>query len=563
MWMEKPVGAYLIPALWMTPLAIISFYFAILDPDWHHDGILFKPAVDVASGLSLFRDTFTLYGALTTYIQAGAIYLFGKYLIVLRLQAALFLVLIGFFNILILERLCPRWLAITSTYIWFFLAPIFILTFLPWSSIYALLFCTIGVWCLVLSVEKQHVTRPQFQLCFFAGIAMACGFWSRQPVGIVFATTLLFFVAEIFDTTITKRIATFRALTYVAGFVTVSTGILGWLYYDDALHDWWLQSIVAAHKFAEMVPNGLSLGNIIYNLFPSPNRVYLGNNSHIWQRLPVITLAITCYAVISIFASKQRQRQNKSKILLILCLSAIGSWHQYFPVPDIGHMFWAATPMIGLAIVFGYLLLSDLRLPSIAVSTLVILISIAFFGRDIHYRIDEGMSRIPVGGLHLASLKGMQVTSAHISAQRYHSTPESYRAEFKELNEVLTRLRQLDSGLALISFTPDVYLTSELALNNPHKIYPWWPWLFRLYPERKGQVINFIRDNRPIIEVATVAWGGQDWSDPTNPARERFGFSDYQVLITLGYADWGSTQLLIPPELLVRYDARFSNESVQ
>jgi hypothetical protein len=167
MWAKKPVSTYLIPALCLIPLAIISFYFAILDPEWHHDGILFKPAVDVASGLSLFRETFTQYGALTTYIQAGAIYLFGKYLIVLRLQAALFLVLIGFFNILILERLIPRWLAITSTYVWFFLAPIFVLTFLPWSSIYALLFCTIGVWCLILSVEKQQVTRPQFHLCFF------------------------------------------------------------------------------------------------------------------------------------------------------------------------------------------------------------------------------------------------------------------------------------------------------------------------------------------------------------------------------------------------------------
>ena len=171
--------------------------------------------------------------------------------------------------------------------------------------------------------------------------------------------------------------------------------------------------------------------------------------------------------------------------------------------------------------------------------------------------------RIPVGGLHLTTLKGMRVTSTHISAQRYHSTPESYRAEFRELNEVLTRLRQLDHGLALISFTPDVYLTSELALTNPHKIYPWWPWLFRLYPEREGQVINFIRDNRPIIEVATVPWGGQDWSDPTNSARKRFGFSDYEVLITLGYADWGSTQLLIPPEMRVRYDAHFPDKSVQ
>ena len=76
--------------LFITILAI-TFYFAHLDPDWHHDGIMFKPAVDVASGLSLFKETFTQYGALTTYLQAGAIALFGEHLIVLRFQAAFFL----------------------------------------------------------------------------------------------------------------------------------------------------------------------------------------------------------------------------------------------------------------------------------------------------------------------------------------------------------------------------------------------------------------------------------------------------------------------------------------
>ena len=123
--------------IWLIPIGIISCYFSILDPEWHHDGILFKPAVDVASGLSLFRETFTQYGALTTYLQAGAIYLFGKALIVLRLQAALFFILIGVFNLLILRRLIPFWLAVSSTYVWFLMAPIFLMPFLAWSSIYA------------------------------------------------------------------------------------------------------------------------------------------------------------------------------------------------------------------------------------------------------------------------------------------------------------------------------------------------------------------------------------------------------------------------------------------
>ena len=47
-------------------------HFAVLDPDWHHDSILLKPALDVLRGQTLFSDTFTQYGALLTYLQAAA-----------------------------------------------------------------------------------------------------------------------------------------------------------------------------------------------------------------------------------------------------------------------------------------------------------------------------------------------------------------------------------------------------------------------------------------------------------------------------------------------------------
>ena len=38
---------------------------AVLQVDPHHDGVMLKPAFDVAAGQTLFRDTFTQYGALT------------------------------------------------------------------------------------------------------------------------------------------------------------------------------------------------------------------------------------------------------------------------------------------------------------------------------------------------------------------------------------------------------------------------------------------------------------------------------------------------------------------
>ena len=82
----------------------VTSYFAHLDPDRHHDSILFEPAVYVAASLSLFKDTFTQYGALTAYLQAGAIAIFAEYLIVFRLQAAFFLSLTGVLIHLVVSR---------------------------------------------------------------------------------------------------------------------------------------------------------------------------------------------------------------------------------------------------------------------------------------------------------------------------------------------------------------------------------------------------------------------------------------------------------------------------
>ena len=51
--------------------------FAPLGVDAHHDGLMLKTAMDVQAGQRLFRDTFTQYGPLTTWIHAGALALWG------------------------------------------------------------------------------------------------------------------------------------------------------------------------------------------------------------------------------------------------------------------------------------------------------------------------------------------------------------------------------------------------------------------------------------------------------------------------------------------------------
>ena len=59
---------------------LISGYLSTIGVEPHHDGIMFKPAVDFAEGKMLFKESFSQYGALTVLLQGLAIKIFGEYL---------------------------------------------------------------------------------------------------------------------------------------------------------------------------------------------------------------------------------------------------------------------------------------------------------------------------------------------------------------------------------------------------------------------------------------------------------------------------------------------------
>ena len=63
-------------------LAFLVTVAAFLPPamrgiDSHHDGFMLKCAMDVFSGQTIHKDTFTQYGVLSTYLQVGFLWAFG------------------------------------------------------------------------------------------------------------------------------------------------------------------------------------------------------------------------------------------------------------------------------------------------------------------------------------------------------------------------------------------------------------------------------------------------------------------------------------------------------
>ena len=164
-------------------LTIVGF-FSITQVDTHHDGITLKPAVDVANGKMLFRDTFSQYGALTTLIHVLAIKLFGEYLIVIRLLTALFYGLIQILLWLIYSRVLPKWLNTFSCVIWLSLGYFFIdypaMLVLPWATVYSIFSILLSLYFLILFLEKQN-----YILLFMTGMSSSAAFWFKINYGII------------------------------------------------------------------------------------------------------------------------------------------------------------------------------------------------------------------------------------------------------------------------------------------------------------------------------------------------------------------------------------------
>ena len=84
---KRAAGPWLDRNRWLLFLITLILFtpFAFLSVDLHHAGVMLKPAMDVADGMVIFRDSFNQYGFLTSFIQAVAVKLFGGEVLVINL----------------------------------------------------------------------------------------------------------------------------------------------------------------------------------------------------------------------------------------------------------------------------------------------------------------------------------------------------------------------------------------------------------------------------------------------------------------------------------------------
>ena len=304
----------------------IAAFFSKYEVDPHHDGIFLKPAVDMLHGQLLFKDTFSIYGPLTSVIQSFAMRLFGEQLFVLKMLTAITYGLIGGVLFIITSYLLPFGVTALIILLWIGSAPYYEpgITFFIWPSVYALFFQLSTVLLIMYWLRNKNVL-----LLVVAGICAALTFWFRQPVGILLYGAIVFFFF-LYRKTYPWR----STLPFHFSFICIHLSALGLLWFYGVLQDWYFQSITFVSWWHWAVVGERRLPILLLEkLFPlsySP--------LSIWLLLP----ASACYVL--------WKKTKYTPALIMLALVAIGSWAQYYPMNDIHHVYWAATlffPVLG------------------------------------------------------------------------------------------------------------------------------------------------------------------------------------------------------------------------
>ncbi len=124
-------------------ITIVTLCFLVqarLDPDAHHDGIVFTAALANSTGLKPNLDFFSQYGPVPPIVQGFLLNLFGERLIVLRILTALMLSCIALLMLKSIQVDAGKRIAYLVVIYWVLAAPTYLIpTNMPWASVFTTL----------------------------------------------------------------------------------------------------------------------------------------------------------------------------------------------------------------------------------------------------------------------------------------------------------------------------------------------------------------------------------------------------------------------------------------
>jgi hypothetical protein len=200
-----------------------------LDPDPHHDGILYGAAVSVSNNGFPNRDAFAQYGPLIPELQGLWLRIFGPSLFNIRLQALLVMVLASICIWHVAKFYVSRPLAYLISSSWALTIP----SMLPWPTAYTTLISILSL-LLILDLKNKSLHCNSFRF-FLASSLIAIGAFGRIHLFAIFFLILVYILFAPDQRSKVKY--------WVSGFVFTSLTILLFLQLNGALREFFTQCI--------------------------------------------------------------------------------------------------------------------------------------------------------------------------------------------------------------------------------------------------------------------------------------------------------------------------------
>jgi 4-amino-4-deoxy-L-arabinose transferase-like glycosyltransferase len=464
--------------------------FSRFSLDTAHDGAMFKPAMDVANGNMLFRDTFYQYGAFTALIQASALLIFGKYLITIKLLT----VFVYGCTIVLLYYICrkflPRAVSFSLSLIWICMAPYFLYESFgwtyTWSSVYALFFQLLTSVFLIRYFESKHKSY-----IIGMGIATSLTFWCRQPVGIFLFMAILSFYSVLYKSgNISKENFLDNIFYFFVGNSFISVIFMVWIIVNNAFLDWFRQSILFAFSFGQDRGSGYGLLAIIKTLFVVPSKSVVS----VWFLIPFATIFLSIRSLTHVLKVKN---STHSKILLALTFIGYASWLQYFPYNDPAHAFWGSAPMTPLLAYVIYQCTREYVFQYFSISSLTqkyctIAILFFFFLPDISFRMHDAIKKIH---------QKYYVISEPSVLRNILLTKEEKDWNLYVYNHIESYFSKNPTGNVTTNSPESLYLTFDQRIKNYHPVYMDWGEVVNhtIYPDYVSTKNTYIQHNLPFL----------------------------------------------------------------
>ena len=491
----------------------VSYVFSLRGVDPQHQGFLLKTAVDVARGLTLYRDTFTQYGSIPIYAFAAGVRLFGETIVAINGVTCFVYALCGVTLYAIVRRYTNALVAAFAPLLAIGMAAFYFWNFHPWPSVFALLFSLTGT----LSMIRYIDTRKLIHL-LLCGASTAAMFWSRQPQGLTAlagAGVLLGLWAVGY---LSRRETGKAMLAFLAGNAIVHIALLMVVLLQGAFADWWTQMIVNAFAFAFTPASESATADI--GLW---EKILIGVNLNpqidfVWRVLVYGTLACFLVWVFLAFRQKRKSASRRASDPTLLGLVAFSTfalfnWPHYYPTLCYRHVLWSDYPMFGVLCVALYRLAGRcLKKPARervrrALCTLVVLVLMtALCASNLVLRARIGKSRL-LGGGYGADFHAPEYAEEDTTI-RYGNADYGYldglylsarEARFYDaLFSALAALQAQYPEKNIVNLT-DNALYSVFSSDNAHKrAFDNDPREFH-YPEQMDATMAYIAAHKPIV----------------------------------------------------------------